>query len=344
MELALYDAEHGYYARAAQRSGKEGDFYTSVDVSALFGATIAEQLAEMWQLLLAGGAKRVELVEAGAGNARLSRDILDAIAERHPHLYPLIDLKLVERSASAREAQRHTLGPHRDRLVSSSDRLPGNIRGAIVANELLDALPVHVIEATASGLCEVRVAERDGVLVEELQPAPHPQCVALPSLEPGQRAELGLHSLAWIRDAALSLERGFVLLFDYFYRPSPDFFCRHPAGTLMTYRRHHASGSAWLQDPGERDITSHVNVVAIQSTGEAHGFRTLGIVDQTYFLLQLGLPHRLPAGDDPAAIRQRLAGRTLLMPGGLGDTMKVMIFGKEMGTPELCGLRGGRLT
>jgi SAM-dependent MidA family methyltransferase len=112
----------------------------------------------------------------------------------------------------------------------------------------------------------------------------------------------------------------------------------------MTYRAHRASGDEWLADPGERDITAHVNLTAIRQAAEAQGLTTLGIVDQTYFLMALGLADRLSTGHDSRAIRQRLAARTLMMPGGLGNTMKAMIFSKAMGTPALRGLRAGRLT
>ena len=344
MQIALYDPEHGYYAQAAQRSGKQGDFYTSVDVSSLFGATIAEQLAEMWDLLRRDGAERFDLVEAAAGNGRLARDILDAAAERHPEFYRRIELTLIERSAAARHAQRQMLGPHVDRLQSSAATLPPGTCGAIVANELLDALPVDVVQMTPQGLHEVVVAERQGALVEELRPVHHSGLSDLPALEPGQRAEIGHVAMRWIRDAALSLSRGFVLLFDYGYIPSREYFRAHPEGTLMTYRAHRAGGDAWLGDPGERDITAHVNLTAVRQAAEAAGLTTLGIVDQTYFLMALGLADRLCTGHDSRALRQRLAARTLMMPGGLGDTMKAMIFSKAMGTPALRGLRSGRLT
>jgi SAM-dependent MidA family methyltransferase len=344
MELALYDPEHGYYAKAVQRSGKQGDFFTSVDVSSLFGSMIAEQLAEMWDLLRGDSTQRFDLVEAAAGNGRLARDILDAAAEYHPEFYRRIRLTLVERSAAARAAQRQTLGPHVDRLQSSTTNLPPGTCGAIVANELLDALPVDVVQMTAQGLCEVVVAERQGALVEELRPARHSALFGLPPLERGQRTEIGHAATRWIRDAAFSLSRGFLLLFDYGYTASPEYFRLHPDGTLMTYRAHRASSDAWLADPGERDITAHVNLTAIRLAAEAQGLSTLGIVDQTYFLMALGLADRLSTGHDARAMRQRLAARTLMMPGGLGDTMKAMIFSKAMGTPALRGLRAGRLT
>lgn len=345
MELALYDPEHGYYASAVRRSGKAGDFFTSVDVSPLFGELIADELVEMWDVLRACGADRFDLVEAGAGNGRLSRDILDRAAKHHPGFYRHIRLCLVERSRAAREAQHAVLGPHVDRLVSSSDALPSETCGAIVANELLDALPVHVIVMTVEGPREIMIAERAGALIESEAPVADPGLLAdLPPMEPGQRLEVGIAATECIHDMASSLTRGFLLLFDYGYEPSERYFRAHPHGTLMSYRSHRASSDSRLHEPGQRDLTAHVNLAAVRRAAEESGLHTVGLVDQTYFLLALGLADRLDAGHDPRAIRQRLAGRTLIMPGGLGDTMKAMVFAKGVGVPALRGLRAGRLT
>jgi SAM-dependent MidA family methyltransferase len=345
MELALYDPEHGYYTTAMRRSGKTGDFYTSVDVSPLFGELIAEQLVEMWGLLRRTGSDTFDLVEAAAGNGRLSSDILAAAAAHHPEFYRCVRLTLVERSPAARRAQRDTLGGHASRLAASSPDLPQIIRGAVIANELLDALPVHVIEMTAAGPREVVIGERDGTLVETDAEVSDPALLRrVPALEPGQRVEVSPTIDRWIGEVATSLACGFLLLFDYGYEPSPQYFRMHPEGTLMSYRAHRASGDAWLHDPGQRDISAHVNLAALRRAAEAVGLCALGAVDQTYFLLALGLADRLETGDDERAIRQRLAARTLMMPGGLGDTMKAVVFAKGMGTPALRGLQSGRLT
>ena len=217
MELALYHPEHGYYATTPQRSGKHGDFFTSVDVGPLFGRMIAVQLAEMWRVLEASGADHFDLVEAGAGNGRLARDILDAAFSEHPAFYDRVRLTLVERSIVARAAQLDTLGPHAGRLISSSDRLPRGVTGVIVANELLDALPVHVVAMTTAGVCEIGVGARNGALVELDMPLSHPALASRVDLEMDARAEVGLAADEWMREAALSLERGFMLLFDYGY-------------------------------------------------------------------------------------------------------------------------------
>lgn len=348
MELALYHPQHGYYAGAAQRSGRGGDFFTSVDVGPLFGEMLAVQLDEMWHVLRDDGATVFHLVEAGAGNARLSRDVVDAIAAHHLDLYDHLELMLVERSAAARFEQDATLGRHQ---AESRAELPApsSVTGAIVANELLDALPVHVVCMRDDGLREIYVGERDGRLVETEGP---PSTAALEeyfarmgvSLEPGTRAEVGLAAVAWMTKAAAALERGFLLLVDYGHRAPHLFSPAHADGTLMAYRAHVATSRDWLDDPGTRDLTAHVNLTAVQQAAEAAGLETLGIVDQTYFLTALGIASRLQGGMDVRHLARRLAAKTLLMPGGLGSTMKVLIFARGVGRPALSGLSSGRLT
>jgi SAM-dependent MidA family methyltransferase len=346
MELALYHPEHGYYSRAARRSGRGGDFFTSVDVGPLFGELIAAQLEEMWQVLRAsGGGEAFDLVEAGAGDGRLARDVLDAAARNHPEFYGSIRLTLVERSPAARAAQHATLGPHLERLAGVRDDLPPSLEGAIYANELLDAFPVHVVTMTAEGIREIVVSERDGVLVEAEAGIADPAILGrLPPMDAGTRVEIGRAATAWIGDAAAALRRGFLLLLDYGHERGEGHSRAHPDGTLMAYRAHVAEPRHWLGDPGTADLTAHVDLTAVRHAAEEAGLRTLALVDQTYFLLSLGLADCVEPGHDREAVRQRLAARTLVMPGGLGSTMKAMVFAKGVGAPALRGTTSGRLT
>ena len=155
MDLALYHPELGYYARAARRSGRAGDFFTSVDVGPLFGALLEVQIAEMATLLAPTG---FDLVEAGAGTGRLTADVLTAMRQRHCDLFERVRLSLVEASPAARAAQAETLRGAFDRPFTSSDVLPDPIEGVVFANELLDAFPVHQVVMREDGLKEVYVS------------------------------------------------------------------------------------------------------------------------------------------------------------------------------------------
>jgi SAM-dependent MidA family methyltransferase len=352
VDLALYHPTLGYYATARQRSGRAGDFFTSVDVGPIFGEMLAVQLDEMWRL--AGAPARFDLVEAAAGNGRLARDVLDAVCRDAPAFYEAVTVHLVERSAAARGAQRETLGPHAGKLASSGEACPDGVAGVLYANELLDALPPHQVVMREDGLHEVRVAERDGALVavegplSTLEIARHLARVGA-ELQPGWTAEVNLAAAAWVRDAARRLDRGFLMVIDYGREAADLYSAAHAAGTLRTFRRHATAPAerAWLDEPGRDDITADVDLAGVRHAAEDAGLATLAALDQTYFLIGLGIAERLARepGDPVAALRRRLTAKTLLLPGGMGSSHKVLIFGKDVGTPVLrCASFGTRLT
>jgi SAM-dependent MidA family methyltransferase len=373
MDLALYDPAVGYYARASQRSGRAGDFFTSVDVGPLFGDLLELQIAEMADILQSAVHGRqstdesresaIDLVEAGAGNGRLSADILRAAKDRHPDLFARLQLHLVEASPEARRAQRPTLHELASRLVSSSDSLPDTFEGIIVANELLDALPVHQVVMREEGLREIYVravgsrqstvnTQTPGLKTDDLRlmdgwrlttvegPPSTPELATYLSrlgvvLESGWRAEINLRAVEWIRQAARRLRRGFIILVDYGHDARVLYSASHANGTLTTFAGHTMAGPeagtpAWLERPGDQDVTAHVDFTSVRSAAEREGLVTLGFLDQTYFVL--GLVH-----NQLEQVTQRLALKTLMMPGGIGSTHKVLILGKGVGHPSLRG-------
>ncbi len=343
MELALYDPELGYYARAAQRSGRAGDFFTSVDVGPIFGELLARQIVQMADVLSSPG-RPFDLVEAGAGNGRLSADILHAVGEAAPGLLDRLRLHLVEVSALARAAQPDTLGDHAKSLDTSSGHLPERYEGVLFANELLDALPVHQVLMGQDGLEETYVDERHGSLLAREAPISTPALEQYLNrldirLEPGWRVEINLRARAWVSQAARRLTRGFLVFIDYGHAASDLYSASHSGGTLTSLQRHTSepSGNArtppWLGHPGEQDITAHVDFTSVGRAAEAEGLTKLGFMDQTYFLMGL-----LGAdGGRELSSAERRALKTLIMPGGLGSTFKVMILGKGVGTPRLLG-------
>jgi SAM-dependent MidA family methyltransferase len=165
------------------------------------------------------------------------------------------------------------------------------------------------------------------------------------TLELGWRVEINLQAVEWVRDAARRLRRGFIILIDYGHEARELYSVTHAGGTLATFARHTMEGAesagpepAWLRRPGEQDITAHVDFTSIRAAAEAAGLTTIAFLDQTYFVLGL-LPHleNLENPENLENLRRRLALKTLLMPGGLGSTLKVLILGKGVGTPALRG-------
>lgn len=349
MEVALYAPGAGYYARAVQRSGRAGDFVTSVDVGPLFGELLAVEIGDLWDRLRRGGAATpddCDLIEAGAGNGRLSRDILDALARRDRSLYDAIHLHLVERSAAARAAQPDALGPHADKLSSSSSDLPDAGAGVLVANELLDAFPVHLVAMTPAGLGEIYVDVDGESLVERLGPLSTARLARYfddlgITLHPGVRVDVNLAAVDWIHDASRRLARGFVILIDYGYEARTMYADPSAVTTLTAFARHMADppvssghrAPAWLVAPGTRDLTSHVDFTTLRREAERAGLATLVFSSQSRFLLDLversGLIGDL---ERPDRVRDRLALKSLLVPGGLGSSHSVLVFGKNVET------------
>ena len=342
MERALYDPRDGYYTSSAQRSGRDGDFYTSVDAGPLFGQLLAELVFRLWALERPA---TFDLVEAGAGNGRLTRDILDALGTEHPECHACLRVTLVERSVPAREQHAAQLAAHRDCMLRSVPELPTAFDGLLVANELLDAMPAHRVTMTSAGLREVYVGERSGQLGLEVGPLSDPELEAYfvragVVLPPGAVADVSPAAVAWAATAARSLTRGALLLVDYGYPAAELFSAHHPDGTLVSYARHRvdAPGAgadtsrrpAWLLSPGERDLTTHVDFTSVARAAEGHGARQQCLLDQTRFLLGLGLVERFATagGSGVGDVRWRLAAKSLVGPQGLGGSHKALLLTK----------------
>jgi SAM-dependent MidA family methyltransferase len=210
-------------------------------------------------------------------------------------------------------------------------------------------MPVHQLTMRDGSLRETYVDLEEDCLVAREGPLSTPDlqvhlslgCVALPE---GARAEVSPAATNWIRDAAKRLQRGFMILIDYGHEAQQLYGGSTSQGTLTTYRRHQQaaseSGSPWLVHPGDQDITAHVNFTTIRAAAEAEGCTTLALIDQTYFLMAVAGP-RVTSFE--AAERQ--AFKTLVLPGGLGSTMKVLVLVKGIESAALRGCSGvARLT
>ena len=303
MDLALYHPTLGYYSRVPHRTGREGDFFTSVDVGPQFGALLTAQIDEMYRLLAATGSPVFDLVEVGAGNGQLARDLLDAAESTYPELYAVTRLTLVETSAAARAAQPDVLGRHRARLASSTATMPERVSGAILANELLDALPTHAVSMTSDGLLEIYIDLAGERFIERTGPPSSPALADYlarldVNIAPGWRGEVNLAAVEWVRTAARRLERGFMILIDYGHMADQLYSEGHGTGTLTTFHRHligtvgddphQAGGPAWLAHPGERDITAHVEPDVGPGSRGNGGARGARCARPELFLARLG--------------------------------------------------------
>ena len=294
MELALYHPELGYYRRARDPFGKEGDFYTAEQLQPVFGILIAARIRGLLREM--GEPEDALVVELGAGRAEM---------------------------AGAFEGMRYIP------VEIASGALPDRFRGCVFSNEFFDALPVEVAIRHGAEFLELRVgwsgerfvwveagrvdAEADDYLSRYSAPR-----------QGGDIVELNREALRWLERVAGRLERGLIFTIDYGYTARES--ARFPRGTLMSYRRHRASEDV-LEDPGGRDITAHVCFTALEEHGKRCGLEPVRFETLARTLLDAGEPDAFAAalgsGDAAAQTRRRMQLKTLLF--GMGETFRTLI-------------------
>ncbi|HZV82823.1 MAG TPA: SAM-dependent methyltransferase [Geobacteraceae bacterium] len=347
MAACLYEPRLGYYTSPGRKVGAEGDFYTSSNVHRVFGRLIAREIVSMWRTM--GEPADFQIVEAGAANGRLSADIMDAIAQLEPALYAVVTCRLIEAEPSLAESQRTMLADHLPRLAwSTPEELAAGaleITGCLLTNELVDALPVHLVEMTSDGLREVMVTAEGDAFREQLAPLSTQEIPLYlqrlgVSLVTGQRAEIRLAADRWLQGVARSLRRGFVITIDYGYQAEELYSPMRKNGTLLCYYRHQAEEDPYIRI-GLQDITSHVDFTSLVKCGEEAGLTAFWYGEQYRFLMAAGMMEELlalesrPVGEEQR-LKDRLALKKLMLPdGGMGDTFKVLVQGKGVERPEL---------
>jgi SAM-dependent MidA family methyltransferase len=330
MDIALYAPGLGYYSAGAQKLGAGGDFTTAPEVSRLFGACVARQCAEVLSVVGTG-----EILEIGAGSGRLAADILlrlDALG-RLPVRYCILDL-----SADLRERQRRhfarSLPPHLQARVHWLDQPPvDSFDGLIVANEVLDALPVARFRWYADFVEELGVVIEGGRFAWEARPASPALADACRRLakaggawEDGYVSEYCPRLTAWTQSVTRSLRAGAALWFDYGLPRSQYYLPERHEGTLLCHFRQRAHGDPLLY-PGLQDITAWVDYTLLAEAARPAGFTVAGFATQSHFLAGLGIDqemHLMAAGDDTEFARLANQARQLMLPGEMGERFKAM--------------------
>jgi SAM-dependent MidA family methyltransferase len=334
MELALYAPGLGYYMSGVRKFGADGDFVTAPEISPLFGRCVARQCAEILALCT-----DPVILEAGAGTGALAADVLLELEKlgRLPGRYLILEL-----SATLRARQRETLATRAPRWldrVEWLDRLPDQpFSGAILANELLDAMPVHAVRIEPDRIVERRVTWHDDRFAW-CDGAPESarlreRAAALRAQVPaGYETEINLSAEAWIETLAPTLRQGALLLIDYGF-PAREFYHSDRAtGTLMCHYRHHTHPDPLVR-VGLQDITAHVDFSAIAQSAHDAGLHVAGFTTQAYFLLALGLAQMADeAGDDHARWRIAQHIQKLTSPAEMGELFKVIALTKNLDVP-----------
>lgn len=327
MEWALYHPDFGYYTWGPD-IGPRGDFTTSPEASPAFGRLLARHVADIDRLL--GRPDPFQLIECGPGRGTLANDLLATLQGRTPDIYARLKYTLVEISPVLTSIQKELLSPLHSRVTqwaSNIDELPGGLSGAVLANEVVDAFPVHIVEKHRQDIVEQYVdVAAGGDLCLVYGP---PSRVELPAflerygidLRAGQKIEINLAAEAWVGELAQLLERGIATIIDYGDTSPGRYSPARREGTLLAYRGGAVTDNV-LALPGEQDLTALVDFTALQDAATSAGFQVAGLTRQANFLLGLGLGTTETveaAGDNLEAILDyRLGLQTLISMEGLG--------------------------
>lgn len=338
MEQLLYAPGLGYYAAGARKFGEAGDFVTSPELSPLFAQCLAFQCSEVLQDLGDG-----EILEVGAGSGVLAADLLLALEKLGslPRRYLILDL-----SPDLQQRQRETIAQRVPHLIDRVEWLAAlpefGFSGVVIANELLDAMPVHRFRMADVELLEQFVAWQGEQfeLVWDKPRAPHfEETVARLQQQLGPlddyESEINLRAAPWLSSLAASMQKGLVLLIDYGHSRADYYHPSRSRGTLMCHYRHRAHPDP-LVYPGLQDITAHVDFTAIAESAQAAGFIVSGYTTQAYFLMSSGLDQLVAASDpdDVAAHMALVQGvKRLTLPTEMGERFKVLGLTKEWDQP-----------
>lgn len=340
MEMALFQPGSGYYVSGSQKFGASGDFVTAPEISHLFSYCLARQCIEIFNSLEPDCDKSV--LEFGAGSGIMAADILlemEKLGQLPDHYY------ILEVSADLRQRQQQTLKAKAGHLLDRIDwidKLPAKMfSGVVLANEVLDAMPVHRIykdkNSSDRPLGEYYVAVEDSrfvwrkgalsnnVLKQKLDEIQE-------QLPADYSSEINLAALAWVSSIASCLQNGVVLIIDYGFPRHEYYHPQRSQGTLMCHYRHHSHADPFIY-PGLQDITAHVDFTAVAEAADAAGLDILGYTNQAYFLLGNKVEEYLVGLDSSQPEYMKLAQqlKTLTMPGEMGELFKVMALGKAFG-------------
>ena len=332
MELALYAPGAGYYSAGASKFGSAGDFTTAPELSPLFGRTLARQLVEIMQLSTA------HILELGAGSGKLAVDILRELEhlQQLPETYSILEV-----SADLRERQRELLQnklPHLLQRIQWLDALPENISGAIIGNEVLDALPVHLLHWANAEIQERGVSHKGEQFIwrdKQLETPALLELVQQISVPDDYVSEVSLTARGLVSSLSQRLSQGAMLFIDYGFGAREYYHPQRSSGTLMCHYRHYAHDDPFFL-PGLQDITSHVDFTAIAECAIDHGANLLGYTSQAHFLMNGGitdLMQEVSADNLRAYLPLSAQVQKLTSPAEMGELFKVIALGKELDGP-----------
>ncbi len=337
MQMALYQPGLGYYSAGATKLGADGDFITAPESTPLFGRCLALQCEQILRGLGAGS-----ILELGAGSGKLALDILRQLEDRDclPAEYLILEI-----SADLRERQSQTLAELPEQIRSRIrwlDEFPAaGFIGVVLANEVIDAMPVILFQIEQDKISEVCVHETEqGLSLGLMDGMPEEQQQSIRGLfaqqpESTYTSEYNPNLAAWLGGLSDGIEKGCLLFIDYGSSRAEYYHPERTAGSLMCYYRHRGHDNP-LWYPGLQDITADVDFTSLAQAGVAHDLRLEGYTTQAHFLMGCGLDQVLQDAQlkEPERVAEYLTQvRQLTMPDDMGERFKVMAFSRDLQIP-----------
>jgi len=329
MELALYAPGLGYYSAGARKFGAAGDFVTAPEISPLFGRTLARQVADIM------GQSAPHILELGAGSGKLAADMLGELERMGclPERYDILEV-----SADLRERQQNLLQqlvPHLFARVHWLDALPDSLFGAVIANEVLDALPVHLLCWKEASIEERGVISNGEGFAWKERPLKKSVLLEVAQnigVTENYLSEVSLAARTLITSLCERLQQGVLLFIDYGFGAGEYYHPQRSEGTLMCHYRHYAHDDPFFW-PGLQDITAHVDFTAAAESAIDSGAELLGYTTQAHFLINCAITDFL-AECDPENLHAYLPLSTQLQkltsPAEMGELFKVIALGKNI--------------
>ncbi len=347
MQLALYQPTLGYYSGGAQKFGKGGDFVTAPEISPLFAKCLARQAAQVL-IAVQSDVCTGDILELGAGTGQLAADLLIELQALNqlPNQYYILEVS--EYLRVVQQEKLNQLASHLSEKVIWLDALPEVFNGLILANEVLDALPVSLVNNTEQGLTEVGVRVENDQLIWAAKPLNQGalfNAAKTLNLPTNYQTEVCLSATGLVNSLSECLHSGAILLIDYGFG-APEYY--HPQrndGTLMCHFQHFAHSDP-LINLGLQDITSHVNFSQIAEAGINAGCELVGYTNQAHFLINCGLTTILSqtSADNIAQyLPLTTSANKLISPAEMGDLFKVIGFTKNLDV-DLIGFASGDKT
>jgi len=351
MDRALYAPGLGYYSGGATKFGGGGDFVTAPEISPLFSRTLARQVTQITEQI-----NNAHILEFGAGSGKLALDLLLELERQTalPEKYFILEV-----SAELRQRQQDLFSEqatHLLHLIEWLEQLPETFNGVMLANEVLDAMPVHLVEWQGNELFERGVTWQNNQFAWQQRPIKNATLSGAANqlttqVNPDNNpeihyvSEINLASRHFMRSLADTLQQGAMILIDYGFGNGEYYHPQRNQGTLMCHYRHHAHDDPFYL-PGLQDITSHVDFSAIVDATEDTELALLGYTNQAHFLINCGITDILaqtPAEDINNYLPQANQLQKLVSPAEMGELFKVIAFGKNISQP-LTGFSGGDMT